>query len=111
MDCPKIKCDPNDVIISVASICIPFALGVWWIPESPTFLLNRHRISEAISTLRILDREPILEDFFSYEKVEDGESEDGDIGAVVSTWTMIKNPANFKPFLSGVALLGFFQVL
>ena len=99
-----------DVMISVASICIPFALGVWWIPESPTYLLNRNRISEAIATLRILDREPILEDFFTFEKAEEGESEDEDIGTVASTWTMIKNPANFKPFLSGVALLGFFQV-
>jgi hypothetical protein len=94
-------------LFKVASICIPFAIGVWWIPESPTYLLNRNRISEALDALRILDREPILEDYFSLEKSE-GESVDSQ--SRKSFVSEMKNPANYKPFLCGITLMGFFQV-
>jgi hypothetical protein len=86
---------------------VPFALGVWWIPESPTHLLSRHRVAEAIEALRILDREPILEDYLLPESY-DGEPAQG--RPTKSVFALMRQPSNFKPFLCGLTLMGFFQV-
>ena len=49
-------------------ICIPFGVGVWWIPESPVFLLENDRVKEAENTLQFLDREIWDADFPKLEK-------------------------------------------
>ena len=49
-------------------ICIPFGVGVWWIPESPVFLLENDRVKEAENTLQFLDREIWDEDLPKLEK-------------------------------------------
>ena len=49
-------------------ICIPFGVGVWWIPESPVFLLENGRVKEAENTLQFLDREIWDEDLPKLEK-------------------------------------------
>jgi hypothetical protein len=87
---------------SVSGLCVPFALGVWWIPESPVYLLLKDKIRETEIALRFFDRE--MADLPSVVRPENR------LERRPKFFSAIRNPENFKPFFCGIILMGFFQV-
>jgi len=87
--------------ISGSVVCVPFAFGVWIIPESPLFLLERNKIKEAENSLRFLCRKICDEDLTTVKNKNEEKKRLKDV---------LCNRANLKPFFCGITLMGFFQV-
>ncbi len=87
---------------SVSGICLPFAIGIWWIPESPVYLLQKNKIVESEAALRFFDRE--------ITDLPDAIRPENRVKHRTNFFSAIRNRDNFKPFLCGFILMGFFQV-
>ena len=73
-----------------------FIVAVYYIPESPIYLMSKGRVKEAEAALTQLDI-----DLSVLATVSNNEDE--------SKLSQIKKPANLKPFLTGIILMAFFQ--
>ncbi|XP_050763630.1 solute carrier family 2, facilitated glucose transporter member 8 [Gymnogyps californianus] len=74
-----------------------------FMPETPRFLLNRNKRSEAIASLRFL-RGPHADHEWECRQIEAGVQEEG------LNLSDFKNPSIYRPLLIGVALMFFQQV-
>ncbi|KAM6237545.1 solute carrier family 2, facilitated glucose transporter member 8 isoform 1-T1 [Spheniscus humboldti] len=74
-----------------------------FMPETPRFLLNRHKRSEAIASLRFL-RGPHADHEWECRQIEASVQEEG------LNLSEFKNPSIYRPLLTGVALMFFQQV-
>ncbi|KFQ28290.1 Solute carrier family 2, facilitated glucose transporter member 8, partial [Mesitornis unicolor] len=74
-----------------------------FMPETPRFLLNQNKRSEAIASLRFL-RGPRADHEWECEQIEASVQEEG------LTIFEFKNPSIYRPLLIGVALMFFQQV-
>ncbi|KAM6400112.1 solute carrier family 2, facilitated glucose transporter member 8 isoform 2-T2 [Rhynochetos jubatus] len=74
-----------------------------FMPETPRFLLNRNRRSEAVAALRFL-RGPHADHDGECGQMEAGVQEEG------LSLSELKNPSVYRPLLVGVALMFFQQV-
>ena len=82
--------------ILVSSVCLPFAIGVTLIPESPKFLIERNRTSDAVNAFR----------FFDLSDVETIKTEK----AATRFTEALRSSENLKPLLTGFVMMAFFQV-
>ncbi|XP_037254941.1 solute carrier family 2, facilitated glucose transporter member 8 isoform X1 [Falco biarmicus] len=74
-----------------------------FMPETPRFLLNRNKRSEAIASLRFL-RGPHVDHEWECRQIEASVQEEG------LNFSEFKNPSIYRPLLIGVALMFFQQV-
>ncbi|KAM6047004.1 solute carrier family 2, facilitated glucose transporter member 8 isoform 3-T3 [Theristicus caerulescens] len=74
-----------------------------FMPETPSFLLNRNKRSEAIASLRFL-RGPYVDHEWECRQIEASVQEEG------LNLSELKNPSVYRPLLIGVALMFFQQV-
>ncbi|KFQ73846.1 Solute carrier family 2, facilitated glucose transporter member 8, partial [Phoenicopterus ruber ruber] len=74
-----------------------------FMPETPRFLLNRNKRSEAIASLRFL-RGPHADHEYECRQIEASVQEEG------LNLSEFKNPSIYRPLLIGVALMFFQQV-
>merc|ERR1719376_1299736 len=109
----------------ILSVC--FLVVVWFIPDSPVYLVSRNRMKAASRVLKLLghdeDRLQLLQDAIVQKQQQQqpdgspdgGESNADDVtksrkaAAVACLSTLFTNPDNLKPFLVGVTLMTFFQ--
>ena len=85
---------------AVAVTAIPFLVAVFFIPESPVYLVSVDRLEEASDVLRLLghDEDRLIE-------IQDAICNRGQ----KTSFNSLFNPTNIKPFLTGVTLMAFFQ--
>ncbi|XP_068771321.1 solute carrier family 2, facilitated glucose transporter member 8 isoform X1 [Struthio camelus] len=74
-----------------------------FMPETPRFLLNQNKRSEAIASLRFL-RGPHVDHEWECRQIEANVEEEG------LSFSEFKNPSIYRPLLIGVALMFFQQV-
>ncbi|XP_044296029.1 solute carrier family 2, facilitated glucose transporter member 8 isoform X3 [Varanus komodoensis] len=90
------------VLGSVLPCCM---LGlVVFMPETPRFLLSRRRRPEAIAALQFL-RGPLVDHEWECREIEANAGEQQELSIAE-----FKNPAIYKPFIIGVAMMVFQQV-
>ena len=92
--------------ISVAAFNALFFVAVYYIPESPCYLFMKGHEQKAEDTLNFLDIDLSAMATMQLSPV----SEDKDKGES-HIWSKMTNSANYKPFISGIILMTFFQVL
>ncbi|NXA51429.1 GTR8 protein, partial [Nothocercus julius] len=86
--------------------CFPsciMLLFMFFMPETPRFLLNQNKRSEAIASLQFL-RGPHVDHEWECRQIEDNVEEEG------LSILEFKNPSIYRPLLIGVALMFFQQV-
>ncbi|KFV44400.1 Solute carrier family 2, facilitated glucose transporter member 8, partial [Gavia stellata] len=89
-------------VLSSFPSCI-MLLFMFFMPETPRFLLNRNKRSEAIASLRFL-RGPHADHEWECRQIEASVQEEG------LKLSEFKNPSIYRPLLIGVALMFFQQV-
>ena len=82
-----------------------FFVAVYYIPESPCYLLSKGQEQKAENTLNFLDIDLAAMATMQLSPVEKEKTDKQHI------WTKMSNSANYKPFISGIILMGFFQVI
>ena len=92
--------------IPVAAFNALFFVAVYYIPESPCYLFMKGHEQKAEDTLNFLDIDLSAMATMQLSPV----SEDKDKGES-HIWSKMTNSANYKPFISGIILMTFFQVL
>nr|XP_025967980.1 solute carrier family 2, facilitated glucose transporter member 8 [Dromaius novaehollandiae] len=86
--------------------CFPsciMLLFMFFMPETPRFLLNQNKRSEAIASLQFL-RGPYVDHEWECRQIEANVEEEG------LSFSEFKNPSIYRPLLIGVALMFFQQV-
>ena len=93
--------------VSVAAFNALFFVAVYYIPESPCYLFMKGHEQKAEDTLNFLDID--LSAMATMQLSPVSEAKDSN-SAVLSIWSKMTNSANYKPFISGIILMTFFQV-
>ena len=90
-------------IFTVAALNAIFFVAVYYIPESPCYLISKGHERRAEDALNFLDIDlsAIATMQLSPEEKEKGEQ---------NIWSKMTNSANYKPFISGIILMTLFQV-
>ena len=99
----------------VLSVCLPFLIAVWYIPESPVFLQKTGQLDRANSVWKLLDLEPPSQPVNSPAKrlisgENSGKKEFGRSSNPREIYRLLRKPEVAKAMLSGVVLMLFFQV-
>ena len=81
-----------------------FFVAVYYIPESPCYLISKGQEQKAENTLNFLDIDLAA---MATMQLSPDDKEKNDKQHI---WTKMTNSANYKPFISGIILMGFFQV-
>ena len=101
-----------------AAAGIPFALALWFIPESPFYLAKAGRLEEAQSTLKLLDLDSSTASILDTSNVESkGQKETekkterkfSDKLRKLSVTSHLSSSSAVRPFLFGLLLMVFFQ--
>jgi len=82
---------------------MPFAVGAFWMPESPTYLLSKSHEKEACQVMDRLYRQISEVDFRA-------ETEEKLPSTLKVYKLMFTKPEYLKPMLTGIVLMAFFQV-
>ncbi|KAG8447570.1 hypothetical protein GDO86_014900 [Hymenochirus boettgeri] len=87
--------------------CIPpvlMLIFMFFMPETPRYLINREKTVEAMSALRFL-RGPYADHEWEYRQIESS----GDDQETSLAFAELRNPAIYKPFLIGILMMVFQQ--
>jgi len=83
---------------------MPFAVGAFWMPESPTYLLSKSHEKEACQVMDRLYRQISEVDF-----KPDSEEK---LPSTLEVYKLIFTKTEYlKPMLTGIILMAFFQVI
>ena len=101
-------------IISVTICCIPFCVATWFIPESPVYLMLRGKSEQAAVVMDKLGRDEDnflqLKQHTSCKKQTEVDDDTGVCSSIHTTIQRVSNSSVIKPFVTGIALMTFFQV-
>lgn len=97
--------DWSQLAYTFAAIGIPFLAAVWYIPESPQHLIRKGNILKAEATFTMLD----LDSSRASVQPNSLATPDGNNNVKQTVASVISDPANYKPFLTGLTLMAFFQ--
>lgn len=95
--------DWSQLALAFAALNALFFVAVYYIPESPCYLLSKGQEQKAENTLNFLDIDLAAMATMQLSPVEKEKTDKQHI------WTKMSNSANYKPFISGIILMGFFQ--
>ena len=97
--------------VPVSFCCIPFWITVWFIPESPVYLMSKGKCQQAALVLDKLGHSE--ERFLQLQEKTQAERASGSLmsgSTLTQAIKLLTKPTTIKPFLTGVLLMIFFQV-
>lgn len=97
--CYKVIYKSRSIYFLVSTLNVFFFVAVYYIPESPLYLMSKGQEKKAEEALNKLDID--LSVLANLSVKNDAKN--------AYSLTHFKNPANWKPFLSGIILMAFFQ--